>query len=247
VPVLWVGRAPVIAIGWFYVRNFMYSGSPLSGVGKVALPGRTYRSASDVLALPQLWTEFIEGWAGMRPWGVGSWPVNHTAAHAVVAVSIFSTLVWLVYRRRGRAFWLTAAMLLAFVLLLNVGQFYHAVGYGAFNWRYLMPGSFVLALLFLVSLLDWGRWTGTVWTALVTGGLAVGAVYDRALYISRVYREPWWGDASGFEVFPKIAADAGLPWWPVVAVLAASAVFWVVLVRSVWRSYARTADVVVAR
>lgn len=242
-PVLWVGGAPVIAIGWFYLRNYLYSGSPLSGVGKVVLPGRTYRSPSDVLTHPQMWTEFINGWAGLRPWGSGMWPINHTAAHFVVAVSLLSTLVWLVYRRRGGAFWLTSAMLLALVFLIHVGQFYHAVGYGAFNWRYLMPGSFVLALLFVVSLLDWGRRIGTVWVGALSAGLALGAVYDRAFYISRVYRQPWWGDADGFAVFPQLAADAGLPWWPVAAVMTVSAVTWLVLVRALWRTYSDQATV----
>jgi hypothetical protein len=158
-----------------------------------------------------------------------------------VAVSILSTLVWLVYRRQGRAFWLTSAMLLALVLLLHLGQFYHAVGYGAFNWRYMMPGSFVLAILFLVSLLDWGRRTGTVWVGALSAGLAIGAVYDRAFYISRVYRQPWWGDADGFAVFPRLAADAGLPWWPVAAVMAVSAVAWVALMRALWRTHANPA------
>ncbi|WP_291379640.1 hypothetical protein [Demequina sp.] len=237
IPVLAVGGAPVVAVGWFYLRNYSYSGSPLSGVGKVILPGRTYRSPSDVLEHPQMWTGFIEGWTGIRAWGTGDWPLNHTSAMLIVGIAVLSTLAWALLRRPSRASWAVASLFIALLVLLHVAQFYHAVGYGAFNWRYLMPGSFVLALLLLVSFLDWGRLVGTLWFGLLSAGLATAAVYDRAVYISRTYRQEWWGDADGFAVFPQIAADAGLPWWPVVAIGLVVAVAWTVMARAMWRTY----------
>lgn len=219
VPTAIIGLSPAVVIGWFYYRNWTFSGSPLTGVEGVILPGRTFRTASDVVHLRQFWLEFPSGWLGIGSWG-GTWGLNYRLAIALFFVALAVSLAWWVRSRPSRVQVLVALGLLGQVVMLQAAQFYHALGYGALNWRYLMPGAFIVGLVLVLGVVGFGSRLAGVGAGFAILGLSFAGAYDRANYDRRHYAQ----DVDhAFESWRVIAGIAGYPVWPlwVVAGLAA--------------------------
>lgn len=205
--------APIVFVGWFYYRNYTLSGSPLSTVGKLPVGNRTERTLSDVVATVGVYDEFPSGWFGVGQWSAFG-TTNHAIAMTIVAIGAALTVIYAVWSRPSAAMWWFVAMLAGHVIGLQGAQMYHAIGWGQIHWRYYMQGAFALAALMIVGALGLWRRLGPVLVAAVISVTAYVVAYDRAIYVGRRFRQESWGDAEGFAVLPHLAADAGLPWWP---------------------------------
>lgn len=183
-PSVVIGAAPTVAWAWFYYRNWRFSGSPLSGVVESDLPGGTHRTVSEALAMPQWWLEFAAGWLGARPWN-GILGLNLVLATVVFMVALVASVVYWRRQRPDRASRVIAAMLVLQVLALWGAQFYHLIGTGSLNWRYLMPAAFVLGMVLLAGVVGSGPRVAAWGTGGLVVVLAASGAYDRALYVMR--------------------------------------------------------------
>lgn len=183
-PAAAIGAAPTVAWAWFYYRNWRFSGSPLSGVVESDLPGAGHRTAAQIVAMPEWWLEFPAGWLGVRPW-MGDWGPNVVLALYVFAVTLVASVWWWRRTRPARAERVVAGLLLAQVLALWGAQFYHLLGTGSLNWRYLMPAAFVLGMVLVFGAIGAGPRPAAWGVGGLILVLAASGGYDRALYVMR--------------------------------------------------------------
>lgn len=224
---------PAVVIGWFYAWNMSRSGSPVRSYPKMPVEGRPRQSLEGVLTSAGYYRRFLQGWLGNLKWDVGP-TTNYSLALGVLLLAGVAALVWWVRARPGRVTIGIAVVVALHIAALYLAQAWHATGYGQVNWRYFMPGVLAISLTLAVGALSLGRRVGVVAAWLLIGGSAFAGLYDRAIYIGLRHREDWWGDDSGLAVLPHIAADAGLPVWPVVAAATFSAAALAVAGASLW-------------
>lgn len=155
-----VGLPPVLAWGWFYVRNETLSGSwYLSTPGDVPVLGRPRRSTWDVLGDPEFYLLLPTQVVG-RASTTGYESVATWSSAAIVAVAVGSTLA-VVVRARGIPIDRRAAVVVGGLFVHLAGhvlvQLSHASGYGAYNWRYFVPATAALALVAGLGVASAGR------------------------------------------------------------------------------------------
>lgn len=210
--------APLLASGWFYARNAALSGSWYRSTPKEQVGDRPYRTTRDALADPEFYLVVPDRMLGQIQvsW---AWVTNWQASRVLVGALVLSALVWagtrLVRRMRADqrssvtagAVW---AMLLPIGLILGLyaAQLSHATGYGAFNYRYFLPGTFAIALVLALGALAWGRAA-----RFLVPGVALVMIYGTWRYseylVVRRYTEIV-GERTGLEAFIAAAADNGV-------------------------------------
>ncbi|NYD85224.1 hypothetical protein [Cellulomonas oligotrophica] len=216
---------PALTIGWFYLHNALLSGNPVRSTPKIPVEGRSPRTLSDNLTNPEFWLIYPKGFFGSIPWrDLDS--VNRIASLALVAVAAAAVALWLVRHRPWQrlvpgAMALAPAFLLLHLAAFQVAQLYHAVGYGAYNWRYFLPTTLQAGLLLLAGCLATGR-VGRAAVVAVSGILWIAAAINSFWWVGRNYPDLL-GGATGPAVLPAAADANGFPAWsPLVCTVAAA-------------------------
>lgn len=151
----------IVATGWFYyLWNFktngnLFSSSPASFTG-----GRPYKSLAKVITSQQLRDLFYKNFAALPALSIAMTTLVITWAMSLGDKKIKRLMQ---YKKRLLVHSLVS---LAFIGMLFV-QIKFAIGYGAINFRYLLPAIFPIALVLSYGLSQW-RW--------VRGQLAAGII-----------------------------------------------------------------------
>lgn len=149
----------VMASGWFYMRNYLASGSwSRSGSQDWVAHLREYKSFTDVVTDIQLYSALT-----INPfWQLISSNINLLLHGLIVVVALY----WLYLSwRKGVMNWdkskTTISLLLVLFLLLTMGmQIVHAVGYGQFSARYFLGALLPVSALVTAGLLAWSKLRG---------------------------------------------------------------------------------------
>ena len=178
------GLVPLLASGWFYLRNLHIVGN-LAGANNDSHANRITRSFHQVVVDPEVWRQWhaIYGYGVMNPSGnvknVPEWYVP-VMAGVLVALPLLVSLVAgmrLIWQRRRPWSEIPIAVVLIMVpiVVLAVQTLYVAHRGGA-SWRYLMPlvPAISLAVAITVNLSPRLRpWLLCGWVALATIPFAV--------------------------------------------------------------------------
>lgn len=178
-----VGAAALASTGWFFVRNYMLSGSWARSSEKAPLQGRELRTVADNLGDPHFYLILPERLLGNTAWP-DAFPINFAVSLLAVAAGIVIAL-WrfrpLVASRRTLPF-------IALALLAIGGhyaaQLYHAVGYGSYNVRYFFPVLPLIGVVLAVPIVAAARWR--LMAAVAGTGLVGAVVVNETLLGSRL-------------------------------------------------------------
>ncbi|MBD0414203.1 hypothetical protein [Oryzicola mucosus] len=149
ISILTVFVVSVAASGWFYYGNYLQSGfwyrnSDQSWVAEAQ--GRKLRGWWKTLTSVTPYTQILKGFYGRAwiKWGSGNVNISWVVSIASLAVLAFAAIKS--FRRNEFKNW-DVGLLLLILLGANIFfQIWHAKGYGAFNVRYVLPATIVVAL-----------------------------------------------------------------------------------------------------
>jgi hypothetical protein len=229
--------APMVAIGWFYLRNRDRSGSWFRSVPKGPLQDRAERTLADNLLDADFYLIVPGRILGNTVRDLG--PLDTETASlllSIVAVGVVSILAAVRLWRRGIDARLlrpvaAVALLGGHLGLLYAAQLQHATGYGAFNFRYFLPASLTIGAVLALAANATGVLRCVVVPALVVL-MAAAAVVDIVGYARD--RFPDIASGSDVEVIRSLVDANGVPGaaLPALAVTFAHAV--VALGGSLW-------------
>lgn len=155
-----IAAAVAFAVGWFYyVRNYLTSGTWFRATPDEYSGGRPYKSLTDVLFGEQFRALFYEKLAQNGPLSTF---ITVLAAAGLLGLKKFN--LKRLFRDKTRV--ALSAVLLIASLGVVAAQVTFAVGYGAINLRYLLPVLLPIGLLLSYGLLEF-KW--------MKGQLAAGA------------------------------------------------------------------------
>lgn len=149
-----IGLLTALATGWFYYFwNYKTSGNWFRAAPDSYTGGRDYKSLGDVLTGTKIWALFYADYA--------------KDALLSVALTSFATAGILTMDKRNflkirKDKTLTWTYIILFLALLGtfMTQLTHAVGYGAINFRYVLPAVLPLVLYLAYGLLEFKRLRG---------------------------------------------------------------------------------------
>ena len=201
----WAATAVAVigSIGWFYLRNFVASGSWFRSRPQQPVRGREYHSVLDNLTNIDFYLIVPSRLLGIKQWN-GLLPINIHISILVSAVCLVGLIVWLTRGGRWARIISTpssraiALLALAQVLALYVMQLQHATGWGNLNPRYLLPGLLVFAFLLALGATAWPQLRGQLAVGIV-GILALAGMVDAI----------WFNERFGFEPSLKVLAAFG--------------------------------------
>jgi hypothetical protein len=184
------------------------------------------------LLIPErLYGKSWKGW-----WTILGHPVNVWISLIAFCGASGAALAWLVHKHRrfkdiSKTTWVISGLLLMHAALVMAEQIRHAVGYGGYNVRYLLPMWLPLSLVLAAGALAWNRLRGMGVLALVTVSW-LGAFGNTLWYITQV-QAPTTGIWQHYVNF--VTVNNGLP-YAIIPVLLCGMVFGVVLQGlSLWR------------
>lgn len=179
----------LIGIGWFYNRNHNLSGdwhrsAPKSWITKFS--NRQYKTLSQVVTSPNLWTMLPE-----RMYGSTFAPkvVRTEIPKLILIISLAGILFGyrnnlkdIVRRKNLHQLWLPGLLAVQVVLVYGE-QVVHAVGYGAFSFRYILPALLPISIFMGAGLLAWSK---RGWLVMVSVILAYTMVlFNIAYYLEK--------------------------------------------------------------
>lgn len=209
---------PTLLVGWFFVLNAVRSGNPVRSTPKLPLPGRTPKTLADNLTNPDFWLVYPKGFFGSTPWRdlTAMAEPNRFASLVLVACAASLVALWLVRHRPWATFAtgplaLAPALLVLHLAAIQTAQLYHAIGYGAYNWRYFLPTTLQAGLLLLLACLTLRRGSRAAVVGLSVA-LWLAATTSVVWYVGRKF-VPILDGAAGVAVLPAATAANGLPAW----------------------------------
>ena len=188
-----------VAIGWFYWRNVQMSGTPFRAVSQEyagEMIGRRRRSFRTLVATSEfrwLLPSVLYGRplsADFAPFRFAGLAINQLVSVVVMLGSTTAFAFW-GWRRRSSLLLRRSTMVLGGLLILQIPialaqQIVHAVGWGAINPRYLLPGVFSIALLISISAGEYrGKMSGVLPPAIALLGWGMLLAYLIGLLSSR--------------------------------------------------------------
>ncbi len=218
--------APVVAIGWFYVRNYSLSGSPVRSTVKAPLQGRAERTLIDNLTNIDFYLIMPRGLLGNIPLPPGQ-ELNYTISLGIVAASLAMVVAVLAVRlHHGRKPSLPSATIAAILGLqllgLQVAQLYHSVGFGAYNIRYFLPGVLQIGILLAAAWVPIGRWSALMLPTIALT-MAIWFVVGTNYYLAARYSTIVDSGATLGRMAAGAAANGFPSWLPAVLLVAAGA------------------------
>lgn len=141
-----------LASGWFYYFwNYRSNGTWFRSAPDSYTGGREYKSLRLVVGGAQLWGLFYANYAREAVFSIA---MTSFAAAGIISIkqSKFRALL------KDRAMFAAAALMALATLGIFLTQITHAVGYGALNFRYLLPVLLPISLVLSYGLLEF-RWT----------------------------------------------------------------------------------------
>lgn len=231
---------PLIASGWFYLRNIGLTGHWTGMQAEYArdVLGRTARAPFDVVTDSVMWRR---GFGGLlaQPVDVADTSILWRVVPTVLLATVFALAVaragrWVV-RARWSAVWkpgVAIVMMLTLVAAAFVGMFFLYISRGGgLNPRYLLPAllPFSLAAAAGLSLVDRARGLGVVVFMVAAAFLSVEQ--SARLLRHRTF-EP---NDSAWSVWSQGAELNGIPGFAVAAMLAGAATGICMVATSLWR------------
>ncbi len=190
----------VISIsGWYYYMNYKTNGSWYSVSPPGYTGGRVYKSFADVITSKKLWDLLYANYAS------GVVPSIAISCFAIAGYINISKKRIKDFIKNKALFWSSILMGIAFLGIFII-QIKFAVGYGAINFRYMLPAILPISLLLCYGLLEFRAARGQLITmaALIMGFLSlsvlVGGHIKSLLFI---------GSANNIsQVFPIVLLSA---------------------------------------
>lgn len=214
----------VVASGWFYARNRSLSGSWFRSTPKEPVGSRPLRTLADNLTNPDFYLIVPERMFGNTDieMGLGT---SHQLSALLFGVALVLALSWL-WRaaRHRRGSWgiasLAAALLpVGVVVGMYATQLNHATGYGAYNFRYFLPATIAVGLLFGLAGVRAGGGSAVFVPMVML--LLVTATVRYSVHLSETRFSAEIGSATGLDAVIATAALNGFGEAAVVGCLAA--------------------------
>lgn len=168
--IAFVAVMTIIFSGWFYfVWNFLRTGSWFSPFPEGFTGGRDVKGVGEVLADTRLWGLFYASYSRLEV--------------ISIAISSFALAGWLSFKGSMRESLSSNKINFAYFSLLGIAtagifatQIVHAVGIGAYNFRYMLPAIFPISLFLSFGLVQLMRLRKLV-IAISVIGLSLSTFY----------------------------------------------------------------------
>lgn len=198
--------APVlVAIGWFYWRNYQASGSwARSGAQSWISDIRPYKSLLDVLTNADLYTAPMKIFHTAYLWGVAA--VSFIVGFGSIIHSQWKRL----FKGANKTTLVSGGLLAVYVLLVYGMQIDHAVGYGQFSARYFLSLLMPITVVIVYGLVLIEKARGQL--VVLFGGLSMyGLVLGIKGFLDTKVSPATYAGLGYVDSFRVAAADNGVP------------------------------------
>ena len=199
----------LLAVGWFYWRNYQASGSwarsgPQSWISDI----RPYKSLLEVLTSPDLYKAPKQMFHAGRLWYI-------SAVSFLAGVFVLIPVVVRNFKKSKKITGAVVFLTAVYVLLVYGMQIEHAVGYGQFSARYFLPLLMPISVVVVYGLAYFEKLKGMAIVAFVGLSLA-GFIAGTKNFLETKVNPSLYKDLGYIDTFREASVQNGVPFVAVV-------------------------------